>query len=168
MHCWNLPPGLTDWRRKGKKLRPGDWDISPAMTHDSLMVKARLVEEDFTEQGVRAHLNLGHTFGHALEKVSGFTGWSHGEGVAWGMVRALKLGVLLGITSPAYADRVEKLLISYGFRTGSSGYPPDLLMDAMEKDKKKRSGTVRFVLQRSWGDTILETVPGEILRQVLS
>ena len=151
-----------------EKILSRDKDILPAMIRDSLLVKARVVEEDFTEQGIRAHLNLGHTFGHALEKVSGFTGWSHGEGVAWGIVRALKAGVLMGVTSGAYAARVERLLESYGFRTGSSGFSPDLLLEAMEKDKKKRSGTVRFILQRGWGDTFQEEVPEQILRRVLS
>lgn len=159
---------LERLEKEREKILTRDMDVLPGMIRDSLMVKARVVEEDFTEQGVRAHLNLGHTFGHALEKVSGFTGWSHGEGVAWGMVQALKAGVLMGITSRTYADRVEGLLKSYGFRTGSTGYSPDLLLDAMGKDKKKRSGTVRFVLQRGWGDTLQDEVPEEILRRILS
>ena len=133
----------------------------------SLLVKADLVEKDFREQGIRAHLNLGHTFAHALESVSRFSTWSHGEAVAWGILRALKAGVLMGITEPSYANRVEKLLRAYGFRLSAPNYPPEKLLEAMGQDKKKRGGRVRFVLQEGWGRTIRREIPGDILHRIL-
>ena len=68
-------------------------------------------------------LNLGHTFGHALESWAGFRGWTHGEAVAWGMGRAAALGVALGVTDGVFARRLAALLAAYGFRldTGRTG-----------------------------------------------
>ena len=80
------------------------------------MVKGKVVEEDLHEKGIRATLNLGHTFAHALESVSGFSDWSHGEAVAWGLLMATEVGVELGITDNYYALEVRKMLEDYNFR----------------------------------------------------
>src|SRR5208282_6629710 len=71
------------------------------MIRRSLAVKGRIVQEDPRERGIRAYLNLGHTFGHALESATGFSGWTHGEAVAWGIGRALSAGIRFGITDPS-------------------------------------------------------------------
>ena len=110
-------------------------------------VKGSIVEQDLRESGIRAHLNLGHTFAHALEATQGLGQWSHGEAVAWGLVRALELGLRLGVTSRAYASRVTALLTRYGYRTDPIPQAAGALVGAMRKDKKRMSETLRFVVQ---------------------
>ena len=126
----------------------------------SLAVKAAVVERDFTETGVRASLNLGHTFGHALESVAGFGSWTHGEAVAWGIVCALDLGVQMKLTDPGYAEEAVALIESYGFPTHAPGISVEALLEAMQHDKKVKAGTMRFVLQRRLGAT--ETVAASL------
>ena len=110
-------------------------------------VKVKVVNEDLTEKGQRAWLNLGHTFAHALEAVTGMEKFAHGEAVAWGMARAMDLGVRIGVTSPRWAARLTALLAAYGFRTRVDGLEPAALLEAMGRDKKRRGGGLRFVLQ---------------------
>lgn len=135
----------------------------------SLAVKAAIVEEDPTETGSRAYLNLGHTFAHALESVAGFGRWTHGEAVAWGMARALDLGVAIGITPKDYRDEVRQLLDRCGYRTAAADgeVDPSTLLAAMKKDKKKKGGTVRFVLQEGLGCTVLRQVEDEKVLEVV-
>ncbi len=139
-----------------------------AMVERSLAIKASVVERDFTERGIRAWLNLGHTFAHALESVAGLGLWSHGEAVAWGMACALDLGVDLGITDRAYAARATALLERYGFRLRADGVGVDDLLQAMQYDKKVQSGAVRFVLQRDLGLTEVVTAPPDAVQAVLA
>jgi 3-dehydroquinate synthase len=110
-------------------------------------VKVKVVNEDLTEKGQRAWLNLGHTFAHALEAVTGMEKFAHGEAVAWGMARAMDLGSRIGVTSPQWAARLTALLAAYGFSTRVDGVEPAALLEAMGRDKKRRGGGLRFVLQ---------------------
>ncbi len=110
-------------------------------------VKVGIVQEDLTERGPRAWLNLGHTFGHALESVTAMERFTHGEAVAWGMARAMDLGVRVGVTRPAWAGRLTALLEAYGFRTRIERVDAGALLEAMGRDKKKLGAGLRFVLQ---------------------
>ena len=137
-----------------------------------IAVKARFVAHDLREERgaepgpdgtSRAFLNLGHTFGHALESASGFA-WTHGAAVAWGMGRALRLGRRLGLTNAAYADRVERLLRAYGYRLTAPEASPESLLAAMRSDKKRSGNELRFVLQHDLEQTELRVVtPREVL-----
>lgn len=144
-----------------------DPGLLPELVERAIQVKIDIVEQDFTEAGVRAYLNLGHTFAHALETATGFSGWSHGEAVAWGIDKALKTGVRLGITDSGYAERVEHLLKQYGFQLQTEITAAEL-MPLMRKDKKKREGQLRYVLQKAQGETIVIPVDSEVIRAVLS
>jgi 3-dehydroquinate synthase len=125
----------------------------------AVMVKVGVVQRDLRETGERAFLNLGHTFGHALESVMGFDGsWTHGEAVSWGMARAFDLGVALGRTDPEWAARATTLIETYGFRVKAPGAQPEAVLAAMKNDKKKKGGQVRFVLQETLGKTLVQTV----------
>jgi 3-dehydroquinate synthase len=157
---------LVETRREAILAR--DPAILPGLIWDSLMVKARVVEEDLREQGVRAHLNLGHTFGHGLEAAAGFGVWNHGDAVAWGMVKAARLARRLGACDAAWADRVAGLLAAYGFADQAPGVPVDRIIEAMLLDKKKKGGQVRFILQRGPADTYMAPVDEADLRAVLS
>jgi 3-dehydroquinate synthase len=113
-------------------------------------IKGRIVEEDPKETGTRrALLNLGHTFGHALESSAGLGRISHGEAVAWGMARACELGLALGITPEEKARNIGALLGAYGYEIGAP-HPlmgdPEGFMKALEGDKKKRRGSMVFVV----------------------
>jgi len=123
--------------------------------------KARLVAADEHEAGARALLNLGHTFGHALEAELGYDGrLLHGEAVAVGMVLAFELSALLGVCSPADVLRVRGHLAAQGLATGLdqiglAGRPSDRLIGHMEQDKKVRDGRPAFVLARGIGQAFL-------------
>lgn len=126
--------------------------------------KARIVHEDFKEKGNRAFLNLGHTFGHALESVSGLGEISHGEGVAWGMARALEYACKNGICSPEYAEEGIKILDSYGYNTGKANATPEKILSAMKKDKKNMSATIKLIVQAGPQDTkIIDSTDDKIL-----
>ncbi len=137
-----------------------------AMVSSSIELKGNVVEADFREEGDRAFLNFGHTFGHALESSRGFSTYSHGEGVAWGIHAALLAGCYMGITDAAYKERVKSLLLEYGFTLKVEGNPRTLL-NAMCFDKKRRKGKTRFVLQKGFGETLISGIDPMILNRVL-
>lgn len=113
-------------------------------------VKIALVGRDRLESGPRAFLNLGHTFGHALEQVSGYA-WKHGQGVALGLVAAARLSERIEECGPGLADKVEQALVRLGLPVRYSGYEPETLWAAMAHDKKWRGGAPVFVLLENNG-----------------
>jgi 3-dehydroquinate synthase len=133
----------------------------------AIAVKAEIVERDFREGGLRAHLNLGHTFAHAMESTLGLGAWTHGDAVAWGICRALDLGLQAGGTDAAYRERVYALLDAFGFHTGFVDLDNDALIAAMRHDKKRSGSELRFVLQRDLGDTFLASMDEAAVREVL-
>lgn len=121
--------------------------------------KAGVVARDETEQGERALLNLGHTFGHALETAGHYTTLLHGEGVAVGMLLAARLSERLGMSVQADASRLERLLQAVGLPTGvPAGFDPEQLLSLMRLDKKNTAGTLRLILWRGIG--LAEIVSG--------
>ena len=114
--------------------------------------KAGVVARDETEQGERALLNFGHTFGHALEAATGYGRLLHGEAVAIGMVLAARLSARLGRAPAADAQRLEDLLAALGLPTAlPAGHDPAQLLELMRLDKKNLSGRLRLVLWRGVG-----------------
>ncbi|RDS84627.1 3-dehydroquinate synthase [Dyella monticola] len=114
--------------------------------------KAGVVSRDETEQGERALLNLGHTFGHALETAGHYTALLHGEGVSVGMLLAARLSERLGMSAHADTQRLEKLLKAIGLPiTVPSGFEPEHLLALMRLDKKTIAGTLRLILWRGIG-----------------
>jgi 3-dehydroquinate synthase len=114
--------------------------------------KAGVVARDETEQGERMLLNLGHTFGHAIETEQGYGGLLHGEAVAVGMVLAARLSARLGWADDAEADRLQALLERLGLPTAvPAGLDPQALVARMQLDKKAVSGKLRLVLWRGIG-----------------
>lgn len=114
--------------------------------------KAGVVARDETEQGERALLNLGHTFGHALETAGRYTTLLHGEGVAVGMVLAAQLSERLGMSDAAHTQRLRELLESLGLPTAiPPGMDAQQLLALMRLDKKNTAGTLRLILWRGVG-----------------
>jgi len=142
-------------------------DLLEEMIRRCLAVKGRIVESDPKENGLRAVLNLGHTFGHALETATGFSGWTHGEAVAWGIGRALVAGARLGMTEPGFARRVSSLLRLYGYRLWTDT-PPAAFLPAMTRDKKRAAGRIRLVIPHRMCDTQLHETTSEDLAAVLA
>lgn len=136
------------------------------LTQASIAVKGRIVEADPKEKGIRAHLNLGHTFAHALETISQFS-WTHGEAVVWGIDRALVLSRELGLASQDYLLEARGVFLDYGYKLGDPKQDSAALLGAMKKDKKKAAGHVRFVLQKGLGDSLLQKVEDEVVLRVL-
>ncbi len=123
------------------------------MIADAVRVKARVVERDPFELGDRAWLNLGHTFGHALELLSGYT-LRHGEAVGLGMVAAAEMSAALGYCAGALPDRIREALIRLGLPTRHT-FDPAAALAAMGTDKKRRGRTLRFVLIRRVGEVFV-------------
>jgi 3-dehydroquinate synthase len=157
--------GLVKKRRE--EILAGDGELLEELIYRSQRVKAFHVEQDPKERGIRGHLNLGHTFAHALESESGFREVSHGEAVAWGMGKALDAGVEMGLTDPEYRNEVKELLSAYGYRTSGMCRSSEAIAEATLHDKKKRGGEVRFILQRRRKETFFSPVPRNLLLRVL-
>ncbi|MDR2784114.1 MAG: 3-dehydroquinate synthase [Treponema sp.] len=118
-------------------------------------IKGRVVEDDPEETGTRRRLlNLGHTFGHALEASAGLGLLTHGEAVAWGIARACDLGRSLGVTCPVRAEKITALLDSFGYETRAP-HPgmkeTGRFMDALFHDKKKKAGKLAFIVPERRG-----------------
>ena len=131
--------------------------------------KAAIVAADEREQGVRALLNYGHTFGHALEALTHYQRWKHGEAVAIGSVIATRLGVILDRVSEADAARTAALFAAYDLPTT---IPADIttadILDKMQLDKKTRGGTLRLVLPQRFCDSGIDSgVAAETIRQAI-
>jgi 3-dehydroquinate synthase len=153
--------------REAVRIKQRDDDLLRDVVWRCVMVKGQTVEADLRETGIREHLNLGHTFAHALESEKGLGSWSHGEAVAWGLARAMEAGVAAGMTDPAYARRVFSILDAYGYRTEYLPDRSEAILAAMRKDKKRRAGSGRFVLQKSLGETIVTELDDSLVRTVL-
>jgi 3-dehydroquinate synthase len=125
--------------------------------------KGRIVEADPRETAgtgnTRAVLNLGHTFGHALEAASGLGVLSHGEAVAWGMARSCELGLALGVTPGGRAREIQKTIAGFGYETAAP-HPlctdTGAFMKALGGDKKKRNGKLQFVVPARRGAELAE------------
>jgi 3-dehydroquinate synthase len=125
-------------------------EVLADLVERAALVKCRIVEADPKETGTsRALLNLGHSFGHALESSAGLGSVSHGEAVAWGMARACELGAAIGITPTDRAQKIMETLTAFGYEIRS---PHPLMknssdfMKALGGDKKKKGGKLVFVV----------------------
>lgn len=135
---------------------------------DAVRVKIEVVEEDPFEQGRRATLNLGHTFGHALELVSEFS-LRHGEAVAIGTVAAANLAVAIGRCDATLAERITRLLGRLGLPIRAPGYDVEAVLAAMSHDKKRAGKRLRFVIPQALGDVVVIDDPGEdVVRRAIS
>src|SRR6266699_727660 len=131
-------------------------------------IKASVVSRDERESGLREILNYGHTFAHALESVTKYRRYQHGEAVAWGMIAAAFLGHELGLTRADDVSRIVALIRRLGPLPPWPGVPPAALLRAMRSDKKTRAGILRFVLSPRIGEArSYDTVPLHVVERVL-
>jgi len=163
-------PAFFTWLEANRDgIRAHDPALLAEMIAHCCANKATIVAADEREQGVRALLNYGHTFGHALEALTHYKRWKHGEAVAIGSVIATHLGVILDRVSEADAARTAALFAAYDLPTT---IPADIttadILDKMQLDKKTRGGTLRLVLPQRFCDSGIDSgVAAEAIRQAI-
>jgi shikimate kinase / 3-dehydroquinate synthase len=126
-------------------------DAVTRAVRSSIAVKAGVVSRDERESGERAHLNLGHTVGHALETEGNFERLTHGEAVSLGLVAALRVGLRLGVTPAPLVAEVTELLARLGLPSDLDAEPLDSALRWVGFDKKRNGARVRFVVVREAG-----------------
>jgi 3-dehydroquinate synthase len=150
---------LEETAEKALALDPA---VIERLVYDSLVIKSGIVNQDEKEAGERRRLNFGHTFGHAIEKV---TGVLHGQAVSIGMVLATELSRRRGLISTADAERLMALLERLNLPTRMT-FDREAVMEALGKDKKRENERVHFVLLKGLGDTEITEIPLAELREL--
>jgi 3-dehydroquinate synthase len=133
----------------------------------SCEIKAWVVGQDEREAGLRAILNFGHTFGHAIEAGLGFGEWLHGEAVGCGMVMASQLSLRLGLVDDAFVSRFTALLARAGLPTVGPKLGAEVYLHHMRVDKKAEAGDIRFVLIDAPGKAVVRGAPDALVSQVI-
>jgi 3-dehydroquinate synthase len=161
------PDGFAQLERDvGRALALDVVYLADLVAHN-VAIKARVVEADPLEKGERAHLNFGHTFGHAIETVSRYE-YSHGESVALGMAAASHLAVELKMLDDASRRRIVALIEKAGLPARGLALSTDDVVEAMAYDKKVKSGKVRFVLPDRIGHVVIrDDLPVDLVRRAV-
>jgi 3-dehydroquinate synthase len=161
-------PGFEHLEKNVGRALKLDLDYLTDLVAHNIIIKAAVVAKDPHEHGERAHLNFGHTFGHAIESVSRYQ-FAHGECVAYGMVAATRMAVKLGMLDQPSCDRILHVIDSAGFKTRGLSLRPDDVLNAMMFDKKVQAGKVRFILPTQIGQvTIRDDVPAELVKDAVA
>lgn len=148
-----------DWLHNHRKdLRKRKDQALVEAVKRACQIKANIVEIDEKESDLRAILNFGHTFGHAVESLSEYRVYRHGEAVAIGMVVAARISCQLGLCSGDDIDAIRDLLRAFDLPVDPPDYPLDAWLDAMKHDKKVQSGVLRLVLNKGVGDCLVREI----------
>ena len=134
----------------------------------SCEIKAEVVRQDEREGGLRAILNFGHTFGHAIEAGLGYGQWLHGEAVGCGMVMAADLSQRAGLVDAATVERMRNLVAAAGLPTEAPDLGTERWLELMEVDKKNEGGAIKFILMKPLGSPSIQGVPQELLLATLA
>lgn len=167
---------LMDWLEKHMDaLRAGDVALLAHAVQRSCEIKARVVAADEREQGLRAILNFGHTFGHAIEAGMGYGAWLHGEAVGCGMVMAAHLSQGLGLVDAAFVQRLAQLIARAGLPTAAPHLPlagaanvAERYLQLMRVDKKSEAGAIKFVTIDRPGQAGVRSAPDALVRSVIA
>jgi 3-dehydroquinate synthase len=164
---WDAP--FFDWLEANmEKLRALDPDAIAHAIYRSCEIKAQVVAQDERESGIRALLNLGHTFGHAIEAGMGYGNWLHGEAVAAGMALAAQVSQRMGLIDMSALTRAESLIARAGLPVDAPALGVAKYMEYMGVDKKVEGGRIRFVLLKRIGEAFVTAdVPEAVLIDVL-
>ena len=137
-------------------------------------IKAYVVGQDEREAGLRAILNFGHTFGHAIEAGLGYGKWLHGEAVGCGMVMAAQLSLRLGLVDTAFVARLTALIHKAGLPTvapaleSSAEANAERYLALMRVDKKAEAGEIKFILINQPGQCVVQSAPDALVREVIA
>jgi 3-dehydroquinate synthase len=134
----------------------------------SCEIKAEVVGQDEREAGLRAILNFGHTFGHAIESGLGYGEWLHGEAVGCGMVLAAQLSARLGGIDGAFVERLTALVRRAGLPVVAPALGVERYLELMRVDKKSEAGEIRFVVLDKPGSAVVRSAPDAMVREVLA
>jgi 3-dehydroquinate synthase len=160
--------GFLDWIETNlDALKARDRAALAHAIKRSCEIKAWVVAQDERETDLRAILNFGHTFGHAIETGLGYGAWLHGEAVGCGMVMAADLSARLGLVAPAYAQRLREVVERAGLPVVGPRLGVQRYLELMRLDKKAEAGAIRFVVIESPGRAGLRHAPDETVAQVL-
>ncbi len=161
-------PDFFAWREQHME---GLRALEPGIVADAVRrcceIKAAVVASDETESGLRAILNFGHTFGHAIESGMGYGAWLHGEAVGAGMVIAADLSRRLGLLDAQDATRIRALCERAGLPVRAPSLPVKRMVALMQVDKKTEAGAVRFVLLDGLGRAVTRGAPADTVDDVL-
>ena len=153
-------PTFFDWIEAHlDALLAGDADALAHAVRRSCEIKAEVVGQDEREGGLRAILNFGHTFGHAIETALGYGTWLHGEAVGCGMLMATDLSVEMGLVEASVRERMRQLLVRCGLPTRAPDLGVDQYLTLMGRDKKAQAGEIRFVVLEGWGRAGVRPAP---------
>ena len=163
-----IDAGFFDWieGNVGKLLGRDSMALAYAIKR-SCQIKADIVRQDERESGIRALLNFGHTFGHAIEAGLGYGKWLHGEAVGCGMVMAADLSCRMGLLDEGSRDRIRNLVGKAGLPTVAPDLGNDRWIGLMEVDKKNVGGEIQFVLLKAMGSAFVTRVPENLLVDTL-
>ena len=148
--------GLFEWLEEHfESLLAGETAALRHVIRRSCEIKAAIVGRDEREQGERALLNLGHTFGHAIEAATAYTEWLHGEAVGAGLVMAAAMSQQSGLMAATDSERIRRLVARAGLPTRIPSVSPNVARDLMGLDKKVLGGRLRLVLMRRIGEALV-------------
>ena len=153
---------ILDSKLFDKVSKPNSFDLKEVIAR-CIEIKRYVVEQDEFDKGLRGLLNMGHTFGHAIEKLSSFT-ITHGSAVARGMIIAAKVAKVYGFTD--YTDVITKVVKDYGFETGCP-YSADELYSVILSDKKRSGADITLVLPKKIGASTLEKMPASQVLELM-
>jgi len=159
-----------DWVQQHiQRVQDLDAEALSSMIHTCCRHKAEVVMADETEQGMRALLNLGHTFGHAIESMTHYTTFLHGEAVAMGTLMAARLSEQLGHAAGGTEERIRDCYQQAGLPTTIPGFSADAWLDAMGHDKKNIGDRIRYILLHDIGNAfVAENVDSAAIRRLIS
>lgn len=150
------------FKNESEKIKNRDSSLINTIIQKCVKAKALVVEKDFTEKNIRSYLNLGHTYGHALETILGLGVITHGEAVAWGIGRQACLALKKEYCKESYANEILEILSLYGWETNAipeiiqGGGFGERLISAMKKDKKNLDENIRLIISKELTETIIE------------
>ncbi len=127
--------------------------------YSCVSIKKQIVENDEFDTGERMLLNFGHTFGHAVEKMGNYSEYTHGEGVAIGMLRITEKSEKMGLTEPGTSQKLRKLLEKYNLVFDNYKFDKNAANDIIMLDKKGDGNTINYVMLRSIGDAFIHSMP---------
>ncbi|MFN3415058.1 MAG: 3-dehydroquinate synthase [Caldimonas sp.] len=161
-------PSFLDWIEANiVALRTRDKAALAHAVRRSCEIKAWVVGQDERESGLRAILNFGHTFGHAIEAGLGYGQWLHGEAVGCGMVMASELSARLGLMPASFVERMRRLVERSGLPVTGPALGAQRYLDLMRVDKKNEGGEIRFVVIEALGRAALRPAPDALVAEVI-
>ena len=152
-----------------EKILHNDAKVLETIIERACSIKSTIVAQDEKEAGLRIILNLGHTFGHAIESLGNYETYKHGQSVATGIIMASFLAQSLGYLSQAQRERIESLILQLGLGCDTSGLDSEAMITVMRHDKKLQNGKLRFVLPQGIGHYIIsDDIPESLIRMAIN